>query len=312
MAFNMYQGLTHGAYSAIHIHGSAEQKRTYLPKLTTCEWTGTMNLTEPHAARTSDHAHQGRSPTATAATPSPARRSSSPPASTTSRRTSSTSCSPRPRRRRRDQGVSLFIVPKFLVNEDGSLGQAQRAQLRQARAQDGHPRQRHLRDELRRRHGCLLGEEHKGMRAMFTMMNEARLGVALQGYAQAEIAYQNAAAYAKDRPPGPRRDRPQEPGRPCRPDHRPPRRAPLALWTEELRRGRRGLHLLGRYPDRPRPPRGRQGRPTPSSRSSPPCLKGFQTDKGFEMAVAAQQLYGGTATSRNGACRNMSATPASP
>ena len=146
-------GLTHGAYSAIHAHGTEEQKATYLPKLVTCEWTGTMNLTEPHAGtdlgllRTSaepqdDGSYRitGQKIFISAGDHDLAEnivhlvlaRITGAPAGV--------------------KGISLFIVPKFLVNADGSPRRAQRRLRRQARGEDGHPRQRHLRDELRRRH----------------------------------------------------------------------------------------------------------------------------------------------------------------
>ena len=124
MAFMMYAGLTQGAIAAILAHGSDEQKSTWLPKMVEGVWTGTMNLTEPHCRHRSRHAaHQGRAGKATAATGFPARRSSSRPASTILRKTSSIWCSPASRARRKGvKGISLFIVPKFLLDADGNPG----------------------------------------------------------------------------------------------------------------------------------------------------------------------------------------------
>ena len=151
----MYPGLTNGAAAALAVHGSDELKRRYLPKMTTGEWTGTMNLTEPHCGTDLGlHQDQGGPQRRRLLSRSPARRSSSRPASTTSPTTSSISCSRASRARRPGRkGISLFVVPKFLVDADGVAGRAQRRRLRLDRAQDGHPRQRHLRDELRRRQG---------------------------------------------------------------------------------------------------------------------------------------------------------------
>jgi len=124
MAFNMYQGLTHGAYSAIHIHGSDQQKRTYLPKLTTCEWTGTMNLTEPHAGTDLGIMRTRAVPNGDCTY------------AITGQKIFISSgehdlaeniihlvLAKAPGGGDGTKGVSLFIVPKFLVNEDGSLGQ---------------------------------------------------------------------------------------------------------------------------------------------------------------------------------------------
>ena len=109
------------------------------------------------------------------------------------------------------KGVSLFIVPKFLVNEDGSLGARNGVSVGNIEEKMGIHGNSTCVMNYDDAIGYLLGEEHKGMRAMFTMMNEARVGVGMQGLSQAEVAYQNALDYAKDRLQGPRRDRHQKP-----------------------------------------------------------------------------------------------------
>ena len=124
------------------------------------------------------------------------------------------------------KGISLFIVPKFLVNEDGSLGERNGVSCGGLEEKMGIHGNATCVMNYDGATGFLIGELHKGMRAMFTMMNEARLGVGLQGYAQAEVAYQNALAYAQDRLQGRDVTGRQEPRRPGRPDHRAPRRAP--------------------------------------------------------------------------------------
>lgn len=200
MAFNMYQGLTHGAYSAIYFHGSDAQKQTYLPKMTTCEWTGTMNLTEPHCG-----------------TDLGLMRTKAVPQDDGSYKVTGQKIfisagdhdmaeniihlvlAKIPGGPDGIKGVSLFIVPKFIVNQDGSLGDRNGVSVGKIEEKMGIHGNSTCVMNYDEATGYLIGEMHKGMRAMFTMMNEARLGVGLQGYAQAEVAYQNAVAYANDR-----------------------------------------------------------------------------------------------------------------
>ena len=200
MAFNMYQGLTHGAYSAIHAHGTDAQKTMYLPKMVSCDWTGTMNLTEPHCG-----------------TDLGLMRTRADPQSDGSYKISGTKIfisagdhdmaeniihlvlAKAPGGGIGTKGVSLFIVPKFLVNADGSLGARNGVSVGKIEEKMGIHGNATCVMNYDGATGWLLGDLHKGMRAMFTMMNEARLGVGLQGYAVAEAAYQNALGYAKDR-----------------------------------------------------------------------------------------------------------------
>ncbi|MGB8623221.1 MAG: acyl-CoA dehydrogenase family protein, partial [Paracoccaceae bacterium] len=184
MAFNMYQGLTHGAYSAIHAHGSDEQKQTYLPKLVSGEWSGTMNLTEPQCG-----------------TDLGLIRTKAEPQDDGSYRITGQKIwisagehdlteniihlvlAKIPGGPEGTKGISLFIVPKFLVNPDGSLGDRNAVTCGGLESKMGI----HGNATCVMNHdgatGFLVGEEHKGMRAMFTMMNEARIGVGLQGCA---------------------------------------------------------------------------------------------------------------------------------
>jgi alkylation response protein AidB-like acyl-CoA dehydrogenase len=189
--------------------------------------------------------------------------------------------------------MSLFIVPK-VPRERGRLAWARATASPAARSrEDGHPRQRHLRDELRRRDRLPLGEEHKGMRAMFTMMNEARSASACRARA-GRGRLSERAGLRQGPPAGPRRDRREEPRRPGRPADRAPRRAPRADGPESFVEGARAFILWGATDDRPRPPR-------PGEREAAeglislltPVIKGFLTDKGFDMTVKAQQVYGG-------------------
>jgi acyl-CoA dehydrogenase len=145
--------------------------------------------------------------------------------------------------------------------------------------------------------GYLIGEENKGLKAMFTMMNEARFGVGLQGLAIGEIAYQNAVAYARERLQGRALSGPKAPGQEGRSDHRPPRCAPEPDDHPRVQRGRPRLHALGRAEIRRGAQAPRTRRPARLSDDMmgllTPVIKGVLTDKGFEHAVMAQQMYGG-------------------
>lgn len=200
MAFGMYPGLSHGAYEAIHRHGSDAQKQTYLPKLVTGEWTGTMNLTEPHcgtdlgllrtkAIPQGDGTHRitgqkifisaGEHDLAANIIHLVLARIEGAPAGT--------------------KGISLFIVPKFLVEADGSLRERNGVVCGKIEEKMGIHGNSTCVLDYDDAVGYLVGQENKGLNAMFTMMNVARLGVGLQGLSQSEVAYQNGAAYAKDR-----------------------------------------------------------------------------------------------------------------
>src|SRR5690606_16261550 len=200
MALTMYPGLTQGAIAAILAHGTEEQKDTYLPKMVEGTWTGTMNLTEPHCG--------------------------------TDRRLLRTSASPQDAGSykisgqkifisagehdmseniihlvlaRIDgapegvKGISLFIVPKFILDENGNPGARNGVSCGSIEEKMGIHGNATCVMNYDDATGYLIGEAHKGLRAMFTMMNEARLGVALQGLSIAETAYQNAAIYARER-----------------------------------------------------------------------------------------------------------------
>jgi alkylation response protein AidB-like acyl-CoA dehydrogenase len=293
MALGMYHGLTHGAYSAIYSHGSEEQKEKYLPNLVSCKWTGTMNLTEPHcgtdlgmmrtkASRKSDGTFRisGQKIFISAGDHDLAEN------------IIHLVLAKIPNGPDGVKGISLFIVPKFLVNEDGSLGERNQVSVGKIEQKMGIHGNATCVMNYDDATGYLVGEEHKGMRAMFTMMNEARLGVGLQGLSQAELAYQNALAYAKDRLQG--RDitgvkNPDELADPIivHPDVR------RNLMDQKcFSEGSRALILWGASiidkanRDTDTEAEGLIGLLTP-------VIKGFLTDKGFDMTIQAQQIYGG-------------------
>jgi alkylation response protein AidB-like acyl-CoA dehydrogenase len=293
MAFNMYQGLTHGAYSAIYAHGSDEQKQKYLPKLTSCEWTGTMNLTEPHCG-----------------TDLGLMRTKAVPQDDGSYKISGQKIfissgdhdladniihlvlakiqgGPEG-----IKGVSLFIVPKIMVNEDGSLGQRNGVSVGKIEEKMGIHGNSTCVMNYDDATGFLLGEEHKGMRAMFTMMNEARLGVGLQGYAQAESAYQNAVAYANDRLQGRAVTGAENPNGPADPLIVHPDIRRNLMDQKSFVEGARAFTYWGAYLiDRAHRNSDKDADGLISLMT--PVVKGFLTDKGFEYATAAQQVYGG-------------------
>jgi alkylation response protein AidB-like acyl-CoA dehydrogenase len=293
MAFQMYQGLTHGAYSAIRLHGTAEQKATYLPKLTTCEWTGTMNLTEPHAGTDLGIMRTKAVPNGDGTF------------AITGQKIFISSgehdlaeniihlvLAKAPGGGEGTKGVSLFIVPKFLVNEDGSLGRRNSLSCGKLEEKMGIHGNATCVMNYDGATGWLLGEEHKGMRAMFTMMNEARLGVAFQGYAQAEIAYQNALTYARERLQGRDVTGAKNPGGHADPIivHPDVRRA--LMDQKSFTEGARALaYWAATLIDRAHRMNDAEADGLVSLLT--PVLKGFLTDKGFEMTVSAQQLYGG-------------------
>ena len=244
------------------MHGTDEQKRTYLPKMVAGDWTGTMNLTEPHCGTDLGLLKTKAVPNGRRlATRSPARRSSSRPASTTSPRTSSIWCWPGSRARPQGtKGISLFVVPKFLVDADGTLGARNGVSCGSLEHKMGIHGNATCVMNYDGATGWLVGEENRGLNAMFVMMNEARLAVGVQGLAQSEVAYQNAVAYAKDRLQGRALTGAKVPDKPADPDHRPSGRAPHAAVDQGLQRGGAGARALDGAEERHRAPLARTRR----------------------------------------------------
>ena len=292
MAFNMYQGLTHGAYSAIHAHGTEEQKRTYLPRMVSCDWTGTMNLTEPHCGtdlgmlRTKAEPQEDGSYLITGQ-----KIFISAGDHDLADNVIHLVLAKAPGGGEGTRGISLFIVPKFLVNADGSLGDRNAVSVGALEHKMGIHGNATAVMNYDGARGWLLGDLHKGMRAMFTMMNEARLGVGLQGYAVGEAAYQNAVAYARERLQGRAVTGAQNPSGPADPliVHPDIRRA--LMDQKSFLEGARALAFWGAHMI----DRGHGGDADAEGLVSllTPVIKGFLTDKGFETAVLAQQVYGG-------------------
>ncbi len=292
MAFNMYQGLTHGAYSTIHAHGTDEQKAIYLPKMVSCDWTGTMNLTEPHCGtdlgllRTRAEPQDDGSYLITGQ-----KIFISAGDHDLAENVVHLVLAKAPGGGEGTKGISLFIVPKFLVNADGSLGERNKVSVGNLEEKMGIHGNSTCVMNYDGAKGWLLGDLHKGMRAMFTMMNEARIGVGLQGYACAVPAYQNAVAYAKDRLQGRAVTGPKNPSGPADPLIVHPDIRRTLLDQKSFLEGARMLTLWGGHLI----DRAKQGDADADGLISllTPVIKGFLTDKGFETTVLAQQVYGG-------------------
>jgi acyl-CoA dehydrogenase len=297
LALGMYPGLTQGAIAALVVHGTEEQKRTYLPRMIEGAWTGTMNLTEPHCGTdlgllktkavpnpdgsyaitgTKIFISAGEHDLADNIVHLVLARIEGAPAGT--------------------KGISLFVVPKVLVRPDGSLGERNGVACGSIEHKMGIHGNATCVMNYDGATGWLVGEANRGLNAMFVMMNEARLAVGVQGLAQSEVAYQNAAAYAKDRLQGRALTGAKHPDKPADPIivHPDVRRTllsikavneaarALVLWTslksdiahrsdDEKERVQADDHM---------------GLMTP-------VVKGVLTDLGFDNAVKAQQMFGG-------------------
>ncbi|MCA8887233.1 MAG: acyl-CoA dehydrogenase family protein, partial [Parvularculaceae bacterium] len=297
MAFGMYPGLARGAADAIYAHGDAEQKSTYLPKMIAGEWGGTMNLTEPHcgtdlgllrtkAVPAGDGAYKitGQKIFISAGEHDLtdniihlvlARIEGAPDGV---------------------KGISLFIVPKFHVNQDGSLGARNGVSCGKIEEKMGIHANSTCVMNYDDAVGYLLGEENKGLRAMFTMMNEARLGVGLQGMAISEVAYQNGAAYAKDRLQGRALTGPKAPDKPADPIIvHPDVRRMLMEQRATLEGGRAWMYWTALYADLQHKAEDEAERVKADDYLGlmTPVLKSYLTEKGFWHAATAQQVLGG-------------------
>jgi alkylation response protein AidB-like acyl-CoA dehydrogenase len=297
MAFSMYGGLTMGATAALVVHGRPEQKAIFLPKMVSGEWTGTMNLTEPHcgtdlgllrakAVKQDDGSYKisgtkifisaGEHDLADNIIHLVLARIEGAPAGI--------------------KGVSLFVVPKVLVNADGSLGARNGVSCGSLEHKMGIHGNSTCVMNYDNAQGWLIGEENKGMQGMFVMMNEARLGVAVQGLAQSEVAYQNAVAYAKDRLQGRSLTGPKAPDKPADPIivHPDVRRTLLTIraFNEAARAMVVWTALKSDVAHRSDDAKERQAADDHLGLMTP-VLKGVLTDGGFANAVSAQQMFGG-------------------
>ncbi|MFP4274163.1 MAG: acyl-CoA dehydrogenase C-terminal domain-containing protein [Paracoccaceae bacterium] len=294
MAFNMYQGLTHGAYSAIHTHGSEAQKRTYLPKLVDGIWSGTMNLTEPHCGTDLGLIRTRAEPQEDGTYRITGQKIwISAGEHDLSENIIHLVLAKAPGGGKGTKGISLFIVPKFLVTEDGSLGERNAVTCGGLESKMGIHGNATCVMNYDGATGYLVGELHKGMRAMFTMMNEARIGVGLQGYAQGVVAYQNALAFARDRLQGRDVTGAKNPDGPADPIIVHPDVRRNLLHQKSFVEGARAFTFWGaQMIDRAH--RNQDAEAEAMISLLTPVIKGFLTDKGFETTVLAQQTLGGS------------------
>ncbi|WP_341678124.1 acyl-CoA dehydrogenase C-terminal domain-containing protein [Comamonas thiooxydans] len=199
-AWTMYPGLSHGAYEALHAYGTPEQKKTYLGKLTSGEWTGTMCLTEPHCGTDLGLLRTKAEPLADGSY-----RVTGNKIFISAGEHDFTSnivhlvLARLPDAPVGSKGISLFVVPKFKVKADGSLGERNPIFCGALEHKMGIHGNATAQINIDGAIGTLVGEPNKGLQAMFVMMNAARLGVGNQSLGLTEVAYQNALAYAKDR-----------------------------------------------------------------------------------------------------------------
>ncbi len=297
MAFAMYPGLTQGAIAALLAHGSDAIKALYVPKMVAGEWTGTMNLTEPQcgtdlglirskAAPQGDGSYKitgtkifisaGEHDLADNIIHLVLARIEGAPEGT--------------------KGLSLFVVPKVLPNPDGTLGAPNGVSCGSIEEKMGIHANSTCVMNYDGATGWLVAEENRGLNAMFTMMNEARLGVGVQGLALSEVAYQNAAAYAKERLQGRALTGPKYPDKPADPIIVHPDVRRNLMMIKAFNEAARALVMwtalksdVARHADSDKE---RQAADDHMGLLTP-VIKGVLTDQGFANTVMAQQMFGG-------------------
>jgi len=297
MAFSMYPGLVQGAVAALLLHGDEQQKATYLPKMISGKWAGTMNLTEPHcgtdlgllrtkAVKQADGSYRlsgtkifisgGEQDLTENIVHLVLARIEGAPEGT--------------------KGISLFVVPKILVDADGSLGERNGVSCGSIEHKMGIHGNSTCVMNYDNAVGWLVGEENRGLAAMFTMMNEARLGVGIQGLALSEVAYQNAVAYAKERLQGRALSGAKFADKPADPIivHPDVRRTLMSIraFNEAARALVLWTALKGDVAHRSEDEAERQAADDHMGLLTP-VIKGVLTDRGFANTVAAQQMFGG-------------------
>lgn len=297
LALMMYPGLTQGAIAAILAHGSQEQKEKYVPNMIAGTWTGTMNLTEPHCGTDLGLLRTKAVPQADGSYKISGQkifisagehdmsdniihlvlaRIEGAPEGT--------------------KGISLFIVPKYMVGDDGSVGERNGVACGALEHKMGIHGNATCVMNYDDATGFLIGKENKGLAAMFVMMNEARLGVGLQGLSMGEVAYQNAVVYARERIQGRSLSGPKAPDQKADPIivHPDIRRALMTMRA--INEGGRAFALwTALQSDIAHRSDDDAAKQTADDLIGllTPILKGVLTDKGFDSAVAAQQVFGG-------------------
>jgi alkylation response protein AidB-like acyl-CoA dehydrogenase len=308
MAFGMYPGLSHGAYDAIHIHGNDAQKALYVPKLLSGVWSGTMNLTEPHCGtdlgliRTKaeflndggDDFGQGQ---AYAITGSKIFISAG--EHDLTENIVHLVLARLPDAPEGVKGISLFVVPKFMPVQQGgdwSVGDRNKVWCSSIEHKMGIKASATCVMQYENAKGWLVGEPHKGLKAMFTMMNAARLGVGMQGLGIAEVAYQNAVAYAKDRLQMRAVEGAKRPDLPADPIIVHPDVRRMLLTSKAFTEGARALSYWTGYQldlATAHPDHVQKQAADDLVALLTPIVKAYQTDMGFEVSSLAMQVLGG-------------------
>ena len=293
ISLTIYQALTHGAYGAILKYGTETQKNLYLPKLVSCEWTGTMNLTEPHCGTDLSLIRtKAEKITNDIFSISGQKIFISAGEHDLTENIIHLVLAKIPGGPKGVKGLSLFIVPKFIPNNDGSLKERNNVKVGSLEKKMGIHANATCVMNYDSATGYLLGEEHKGLQAMFTMMNEARLGVGVQSIALSEIAYQNSVIYAKERIQGKSFSNEGQLSVESKPiiNHPDVRRnlldqksfieggRALSIWVASLLD--KSNHLM-------------DDRAYGLASLLTPVIKGYLSDIGFEMTVVSQQIFGG-------------------
>ncbi len=300
MAFGMYPGLSEGAYRALHLHGSDELKNMYLPKLVTGEWSGTMCLTEPHCGT-----DLGLIRTKAVPTDDGAYKITGTKIFISAGEHDLTGnilhlvLAKLPNAPEGVKGISLFLVPKFFPKDEGGNlvpGVRNSVACGALEHKMGIKANATCVINLDEAKGWLVGEPHKGLRAMFTMMNAARLGVGMQGLGIAEVAYQNGLAYAKDRVQMRALDGAKFPDKPADPIIVHPDVRRMLLTSKAITEGGRALsYWIGMTLDIA------EKHPDAKTREEAddlvalmtPIVKAYLTDMGSDVANHAVQIYGG-------------------
>ncbi len=297
LSFGLTPGLSHGAYNAIKLHGSDALKNKFLPKMVTGDWSGVMCLTEPQAGTDLGLVRTKAEPQADgsyAITGGKIFISSGEHELTEN--IIHLVLARLPDAPAGIKGISLFLVPKILVNDDGSLGERNKLMCAGLEHKMGIHASPTCQIQYDGAQGWLVGEPHKGMKAMFTMMNAARLYVGVQGLGIGEVAYQNALAYAKERLQSRAMTGAKEPNKPADPIIVHPDVRRMLLTMRAFTEGARALalemalknDLAHRHPDA-----SVREEADDFVQLLTPVVKSYLTDGGFETANLAVQVHGG-------------------
>ena len=296
-SFAMYNGLTMAAVASILVKGSPEQQAKYVPKMVSGEWGGTMNLTEAHCGTDLGLIR-------TRAVPNPdgsyaitgTKIFISGGEHDLTENIIHLVLAKTPDAPESSKGISLFIVPKLMVGDDGSLGDKNAVSCGSIEHKMGIRAQATCVMNYDGATGYMVGEENKGLAAMFIMMNAARLGVGIQGLGQGDIAYQNGLAYAKDRRQGRSLTGAKEPSEKADPIIVHPDVRRMLMEAKALTEGLRALCLWGAMQvDLTHAAQTEEERQHADDLISllTPVIKGYGTDMGYRIATDMQQIYGG-------------------